>query len=123
MTEILGNIDNFIGGYGRVDPEDVTSEEDAATAAQKAFYRDAEMRAKIARVFTRGEGPAVLKWLQEITIKRSVQPYELIASMTADQRAAHTSFREGENEVVRNIILAIQEHEQGESHETQGQVP
>lgn len=117
MSEALGDFDDLLDGVGRVHPEDVTDVEKAETAAQRGLLKQKAMRAKIYHLFTTGDGPAVLDWLKTITIDRAVLPFETIMTMNADQRAAHAAHREGENEVVRNIILAIQDHERGEDHE------
>lgn len=115
MSETLGDFaDALGGGFGFVDPEDVTKASAAKTAAQEAFVRDRDARAAIYRTFNSDDGRRTLEWLCRVTIGRPVIPYEAIGQTTAEERMAHAHFREGENEMVRNIMLAIHQHERGE---------
>lgn len=112
--EFLGDFSDILGGVGRVYPEDVSQ---PRTPAQHAFDKDRAMRRKIDKLFSTKNGAEVLAWLKAHTIDRPVLPFDTLGVMSRDDRASLADFREGENEVVRLIILSIRDNRRGERDE------
>lgn len=115
-SETLGNLADLIGGYGRTThADDVTRGSNAITPAQVAFERDQAMRRKVDRLFSTKNGQEVLAWLVSITLDRSVIPFETLGVWSAEQRMMYGHHREGENEIVRNIILTLMANRKGDT--------
>lgn len=111
-SEFLGDIADLLGGVGRAYPADAS---EPRTPAQHAFDRDRAMRRKIDKLFSTKNGTEVLAWLKAHTVDRPVLPFDTLGVMTAEDRLALAHFREGENEVVRLIILSIKDNRRGDS--------
>lgn len=111
--EYLGDFVDLLGGVGRVHPEDVS--QTARTPVHEAFERDKAMRRKIDKLFSTKNGQDVLAWLWQLTAGRPVLPFETLGTMTAEDRLALAHFREGQNEVVRLIVLSIKQNRGGDS--------
>ena len=109
--EFLGDFADLLGGVGRVHPQAVST---PRTPAQHAFDRDRAMRRKIDKLFSTKNGAEVLAWLKAHTLDRPVMPFDTLGVMSRDDRASLADFREGENEVVRLIILSIKDNRRGD---------
>jgi hypothetical protein len=116
FSENIGDLSDVIGGYGRTTKrDDTTRNAEIMTPAQKAFERDRAMRRKIDRLFSTKNGQEVLAWLVSITLDRSVIPFDTLGVWSRDQRMTYADHREGENELVRAIILTLKANRKGES--------
>lgn len=107
MDEDIGNLASLISEVGL---GDVTAPGADNTPIQQGFDRDHDMRAKIYELFSSELGAKVLDWLCSHTIRRSVIAFETIQTgMPSEDRMALAHFREGENEVVRRILIAMRD--------------
>ena len=105
MMETIGDLAALVAD---VRPADLG---DDATPLEQADWADhSAMAGTIYRLFTEGDGPAVLDWLCSLTVRRPTIDFELMQSGASNDALMRLAFfREGENEVVRRILLTIQQ--------------